>query len=354
MKNNKKIITIIISIVLIISITSAVLIATANAKETSVVISVDKEELSAGETATVSVKVTANYSIATMSIPVFYDKTLVEVTEATATLTDFSVASAITDEESADTNKIYVNTDISEDNFGFVLVNYIGGAGKDVPETMDSVVLTFKITAKADVNGTAAIKCDNKSAKTDDNVAGMLYFGSPTSGRTINSIPENIENIDLTSAQSNVTIITGGTTLLPNKELTAVVDTEKNYVYGIPAGIGEEDLGEYFTVSNGIFKMVANEGGYTTGTGATLVVKDLDGNEVASYTLIIFGDVNGDGAVTATDSATVEVASLGAEMETAVYVYAADVNGDGAVTATDSATVEVASLGGEITVNPYN
>ena len=354
MKKNKKIITIIISVILIISIASAVLIATANAKETSVVISVDKQELSAGETASVSVKVTANYSIATMSIPVFYDKTLVEVSEATVTLTDYSVASAITDEESADTNKIYANTDISEDIFGFVLVNYIGGAGKDVPETMDDVVLTFNITAKTDVNGTAAIKCDSKSAKNDDNVAGMLYFGSPTSGRTINAIPENIEKIDLTSAQSNVTIIIGGTTLLPNKELTAVVDTEKNYVYGIPAGIGEEDLGEYLTVSNGAFEMVANECGYTTGTGATLVVKDLDGKEVASYTLIIFGDVNGDAVVTATDDATVANASLGGAIDGDVYNMAADVNGDGSVTATDSATVANAALGGEITVNPYN
>ncbi len=131
---------------------------------------------------------------------------------------------------------------------------------------------------------------------------------------------------------------------------TGVVDTENGYVYGVVAG---EDVNLFFSVENGTFEMKANESGYTNGTGATLVVKDTKGNEVAQYTLVVFGDVNGDAAVSATDSATVEVASLGAEMETAVYAYAADVNGDGSITATDSATVEVASLGGEITVNPY-
>lgn len=353
MKKSKKLIGIVLSLILAISITATIFIATANTKETDIIITVDKAELSAGESATVSVRVTSNYPIATMSIPVFYDKTLVDVSDVTATLTDYAVKSAIMDTESADTSKIYANTDIDSDKFGFVLATYIGGAGKEVPETTDNVILTFKITAKTGVSGTETIKCVSQSAKTDENIAGMLYFGSPVSGRMINSIPENVENIDLTLAQANVTISSGGTVLIANKELTGVIDTDRNYIYGIPAGTTAEDLKEYFTVSNGSFDVIANDSGYTNGTGATLVVKDTNGNEVAYYTLVIFGDVNGDGAVTATDANVIKNASLGGTITEDAYNYASDANGDASITATDANIVKNASLGGEITINPY-
>ena len=50
------------------------------------------------------------------------------------------------------------------------------------------------------------------------------------------------------------------------------------------------------------------------GTGATLVVKNAASKEFATYTLIIFGDVNGDGAVTGADSSVVKNAALGGEI----------------------------------------
>lgn len=353
MKKSKKIISIVLSLILIIGIATTVFIATANTKETAVVITVDKAELSPGESATVSVKVTANYPIATMSIPVFYDKNLVTVSDATATLTDYAVKNAITESQSADVSKVYANTGINSDNFGFVLATYIGGAGKDVPETMDSVVLTFKMTAKVGVAGTETIKCVSQSAKTEENIAGMLYFGSPVSGNNINAVPENIENIDLTNALANVVISSEGSALIANADTTAVVDTANKYIYGVPAGISAEDLAEYFTVVNGTFQMVANDGGYTNGTGSTLVVKDTSGNEVDYYTLVIFGDVDGDSALTAADANIVKNASLGGSIEGDANNMAADVDGDTVFAAADANIVKNASLGGDITVNPY-
>lgn len=218
MKRSKKLFGIVLSLILAISITATIFIATANTKETDIIITVDKAELSAGERATVSVKVTSNYPIATMSIPVFYDKTLVDVSDVTVTLTDYAVKSAITNAESKDASKVYANTGINSDKFGFVLATYIGGAGKEVPETTDNVILTFKITAKTGVSGTETIKCVSQSAKTDENIAGMLYFGATTNGKSIDSIPENIENIDLTLAQANVKIGAEPNTLMIKEE----------------------------------------------------------------------------------------------------------------------------------------
>ena len=132
---------------------------------------------------------------------------------------------------------------------------------------------------------------------------------------------------------------------------TGVVDIENGYVYGVTAGA--DDLTLFFTVENGTFEMVANEGGYTNGTGATLVVKNDEGETAAEYTLVVFGDVNGDGAVTATDTNTIKVAAMGGSIEAGAKTFAADVNGDDSVTASDTNTVKVAAMGGSLTVNPY-
>ena len=52
--------------------------------------------------------------------------------------------------------------------------------------------------------------------------------------------------------------------------------------------------------------VVENESGMTTGTGAMIQVLDLDGNVVAEYVFIVFGDANGDGIADGADASMVE------------------------------------------------
>lgn len=344
----KKIISIVLSLALVISIVATAIIATANAKETDVVIDVAETELSIGQTTTVSVKVTTNYPVATMSIPVFYDKTKIEVSEATATLTDYAVKSAITDAQSVDTAKVYANTGINADEYGFVLVTYIGGAGQEVAETINGEVLTFNVTAKTDVSGTAAIKCVSKSAKTDENVAGMLYFGSPVSGRTINSVPENIKNIDLTKAEANVKVGASEPELLLSEYAEEVggvyIDRDRctgsgdfaGCVYGIDTLNGEY-LEDYFATPSGEVIIVPTEEFDAEGTGALIELYDDDGNLVETYVFILFGDINGDAGVDGSDISIADAHDGYVEMiedDTAAF-YAADVNFDGGVDGSD-------------------
>lgn len=126
---------------------------------------------------------------------------------------------------------------------------------------------------------------------------------------------------------------------------TGVVDNETGYVYGVPAGA---DANDYFTVENGSFSIAE------TVTGAVLIVKNAAGEPFAAYTLIIFGDVDGNGAITAADSTVVKMAALGGAIDGgAAFELAADVDGNGEITAADSTVIKMASLGGEITVNPF-
>lgn len=126
---------------------------------------------------------------------------------------------------------------------------------------------------------------------------------------------------------------------------TGVVDNATGYVYGVPAGA---DANDYFAVENGSFSIAE------TVTGAVLIVKNAAGEPFAAYTLIIFGDVDGNGAITAADSTVVKMAALGGAIDGgAAFELAADVDGNGEITAADSTVIKMASLGGEITVNPF-
>ena len=125
------------------------------------------------------------------------------------------------------------------------------------------------------------------------------------------------------------------------------------YLYGVTAGEAAEGYFALVDAEAGTVEWTLGTASNVNGTGAVATVKDTKGNAVAEYTLVIFGDVNGDASVTATDKAAVSKAALGGVIEGDANTKAADVNGDAAVTATDSAAVSKAALGGEITVNPY-
>ena len=349
MKNRNKVIAIIVAVVIIVSV--FVVGTVANTKNTSITISIDKTELSAGQSATVMVTASADYPVATASIPVFYDKTLVTVSNATATLTGYDVAEVTTDLTAVDSSKIYENTDIDSSKFGFVLVTYIGGANDTVSTIDNKTILTFKITAKADISGEALVKCVTESAKTEENVAGMLYFGTTTSGNTITSIPENVENINVINASQSITITSGGAELVAESGKATVVDATNKYVYGITPGDNVED---YIKVNNGSFELAANSAGYTNGTGATVKVKNASGTVVDTYTIIIFGDVSGDGACDSADAVAVKQTSVYTNEFFNAEFSAGDVTGDAAIDSADAVLVkQVSVFSADPVVNPY-
>ena len=319
MKNKKlKIIAFVLVFVLLIA--TVIVTSVANAKTTDVQITADRENISAGESATVSVKATTNYPVATMSIPVFYDKTLVDVSEAVATLSDYSVANTTTDSQSVDASKVYANTDIDESKFGFVLATYIGGANGEVAESIDEVVLTFKITAKASASGNAVVKVVEESAKTSENAKGMLYFGAVPKGKAITEIPENVESKSLDNAIANIKIGEKPNTGIGNENAPFApaidnvnVNPEGTFLatlYGFDT-LGWNDAFEvdgtiidFFTSAYGedyVEIIVPDSAGVET-TGTSINILDEEGNVIETYTYIYFGDVDMDGLVGASDA----------------------------------------------------
>lgn len=121
---------------------------------------------------------------------------------------------------------------------------------------------------------------------------------------------------------------------------------------------GDEATAYFEATNGGSIEMVANEAGATNGTGAQLQLKGADGAVLDTYTLIIFGDVDGTGAVDATDSAVIMryVADSVTNELTDNAFFAADVDASSVVDATDSATIMryvADSVANPLPVNPY-
>ena len=196
----------------------------------------------------------------------------------------------------------------------------------------------------------------------EDGNTWNLYADSAYEYRD-NDRPDNQNNqakVNASNAALEAAILNfeGGETAEPvlSGITTGHVDVTNKYVYGVVAGT--EDFTEFFTVENGSFKMVANDAGYTNGTGATLVVMNDKGEEVDHFTLVIFGDVNGDGAILGADKNAVDICLLANSTDTLseAQVLAADVNGDGDVAGADKNAIDICLLTGDqttMTVNPF-
>ena len=74
-------------------------------------------------------------------------------------------------------------------------------------------------------------------------------------------------------------------------------------------------------------------------TGTKLKVGDIE------YTLVVTGDINGDGEITITDLAKVKLHYIEKELLTGAELKAADMNYDGEITVTDIAQIKSILIG---------
>ncbi|MDD5829363.1 MAG: dockerin type I repeat-containing protein, partial [Lachnospira sp.] len=81
------------------------------------------------------------------------------------------------------------------------------------------------------------------------------------------------------------------------------------------------------------------------GTGDILMTFDSDGNRISSYQIVIYGDINGDGAIDVFDFAMVKRYILGLSDITGINAKAADCYRDGTIDVFDFSTIKRYILG---------
>ena len=107
-----------------------------------------------------------------------------------------------------------------------------------------------------------------------------------------------IDSLELVEATEVFTVKEGSTTVIKD-----------GYIYGLkPAMTKAAFQSNYITYENVTLQYSGNSGRYL-GTGTTVkVISDLTGEKIATYTIVIYGDVNGDGQINLVDSNTMAMA----------------------------------------------
>jgi len=167
-----------------------------------------------------------------------------------------------------------------------------------------------------------------------DSLTDVYYYGAK----------ENLQKIYI--YDNNMSFFRATKHFLGNYEFkvmdgsSTVIDDETKTIYGLEEGV--YDLEGYVKYEG--YELKYNSTAFGFGTGATVdLIKE--GEVVDTYTIIIFGDINGDGYVDAFDVPDVMafVDYNSQYGEGSPQELAADVNGDGYVDELDLFTVDLAS-----------
>ncbi len=118
-----------------------------------------------------------------------------------------------------------------------------------------------------------------------------------------------------------------------NLNTTVTSEPDTNYIYGLVEGY--EKISDYVTVTSGTgtAEIISTENG--GGTGTKFNVYDIYGELYKSYTIIIFGDVNGDSYADGQDAVIISAISNNLGTYSEPIKYAADVDFDGNINEND-------------------
>ena len=223
----------------------------------------------------------------------------------------------------------------------------------------EKVIATLTFQASADV--AASVKINIEDAKTAENPDGTLFAARMSDGNVVTGTAVVGQTVTPNTTPANFGAVTPPSeppVLVPIDGTLGVVDTTRTdldadfegtscdgYLYGWDSE-GDHSISELFEViGDGDYNVIPNEEGSECATGTMVQVVDFDGNVVAEYVVIIFGDVNGDGAADSNDASNIELHEnyeLGENGQLVTYLqFAADVNCDGAADSNDASNIEL-------------
>ncbi|MBO5869856.1 MAG: dockerin type I repeat-containing protein, partial [Clostridia bacterium] len=116
-----------------------------------------------------------------------------------------------------------------------------------------------------------------------------------------------------------------------------VYNIDGDYIFGISAGTKVVQL--IYGITEGEYRKVYKDGvelSYNELAGTGVTVKIFEGETViATYTLVISGDINGDGKIDSTDYLLIKRAAFGTFTLTEAMNFAGDINEDGFINSVD-------------------
>ena len=337
MTKAKKVLSLVLAVVMVAAMFA--FSASAATQNATFTVSVDKATVSQGEVITVTVNLTTDYYAGPTNVPVYYNPAVFQF-----------VAGSVTGA------KIFgeTGTDVQSHNdtaTGCLKVAFIPNTadGTAAAKLLNGTLFTFQLEAIA--NGTSDIGLHADDQKTATNIGGTLYCGAYGSS----AITANPDTVGQTFTINNTSATVGATAtpeIVAKDGTTGYVDNERKYVYGVTAG---DVAANYFEATNGgTLSWDIGTAKNVSGTGATVTLKDSSGNVIDTYTLVIFGDLNGDGQADSTDVGLIMSSVAKISELSVLQTFAADVKPDGVADSTDVGLImsSVAKIS-DLPVNPY-
>ena len=214
------------------------------------------------------------------------------------------------------------------------------------------VIATLVYEASADVAATLVI--DIADAKNASNPDGTLIAARMSDGNVVRSTALTGQTVsDKTNTVSIGAAVSNPPKLVVVDGTIGVIDTSRTdldadagtscdgYLLGIDIDVNGSVSELFEVVGDGTMNVIANDQGCDYTTGAMVQVLDLDGNVVAEYVVIVFGDVNGDCAIDPTDASIIELHDGWEERVPTYQEFAGDVNADFATDPTDASVIEL-------------
>lgn len=181
---------------------------------------------------------------------------------------------------------------------------------------------TLKVANTSSVSGTGTIKLDGDNYK---HVITVTAGNGNKKTYTINFTRDDSKPISVSDIVSYRGYVSNGT-----------------YISGVSIGSNSDDLVKNLKVNDNVSVKVTDSSDKDKSgiisTGDKVVIKS--GDETKTYPVVIYGDVNGDGKISALDYVGIKNSIMGSKSLSSIQKVAGDVNKDGKVSALDYVKVK--------------
>ncbi|MDD6276290.1 MAG: dockerin type I domain-containing protein [Clostridia bacterium] len=301
-----------------------------------------------GDTVIVYVKVTNNYNATALRLPVMFDSEVYELPALPNVKALNSASDNGTIGYNAENDGSFIPENYDASQFGCILLQWTAKVTNGVVGVINApdgeYCFSFELTVKKAAGGkTGTIFIPSESDLFYDQAIEVA-----SDATTIYYIKDAIENL-YNFIDVDVIINAINMVLVPNDTYgtPAVIDEDNLFVWGFTTGlIGNAQIKQFVSSTGGaVIRSTATELGFGTGTKINLY----DGTDILkTYTLILFGDVNGDALIDINDVLSISKPASGlSNYEENSLVFAADVNFDGSLDVNDVLKVSKVNLGSD-------
>lgn len=325
MAKAKKALSLVLAAVMLMGVMSLISFA-ADApagQEATIGFSYDKQSYAAGDTVTLTVKLTSNYFVASTAIPVEFDSAAAAYTGTGGVIGGALFGSVAATEIAA----------FPSDGLLYVALTPRAGQTAVAQQCADVVLFTATFTATTAISDPAKVFGVLDDQKTMSNLTGKLFVGSYATADITSTVYATGQTL------TYPTLVVGGNPelILTAADNGAVIDRTSvcndydGFVYGISTDAGEMIESFVGTEVGSIVVNTNSQGQYST--GATIELKDASGSTVETYVFIFFGDINGDGFIDGVDVSAVDGIASYMDFDFdardgSIEAMAANVNGD--------------------------